>query len=361
MLECIPYFLVFALVFGINCFAIKQKRPGLKKFLIFLGFVILLLFIGFRLNVGTDYNSYLEMYNRAAATPWNQLGTIGKEVPVLALFKLCSFVFGNGRLIFLVLGFFLLWPIYKINKLYDYKYLAYSILVFSVLFLPFSLNGIRQGIAMAFMLLSIVYIMRRNIKRGIFALLLSVSFHIASLIMLPYIILIYVHEKKKINFTMLNILMTTLISVIIMFFLNNILLDIGFDKYEYVLGKINTEHVSFVNALLYLPVALIALTTRNKKISDTENSVFNNLLLDGMIFCIVGSTARFLDRFAIYFLMASILLVPKQIQNISEKNLRLLFKILLILYLVLLFYVEYSVLGWQEILPYQTWAFGGIG
>lgn len=359
MIDCLIYFAVFAVVFILNYMAIRQKNPGLKKFLIITGFLILLAFIGFRYNVGTDYDSYLKSYTTISEVSWSKLPSLRTELLVASIFKLCSYILWDARLIFVVLGFLMLWPIYKINKLYDYKYLAYSVLIYCVLFLPFGLNGMRQGIAMGFAMLSLVYMYRKKIKNGLISFVLAVLLHTSSLIILPYLVLIYFTERKNIKFSVLNLLLTAFISVAVLFFLNNFLLENGFSQYDYILGKINIERMSLNGAIMYAPILLLTLILRNNGIEKKEYSITKGLTISGAIFSIVGTAAQYLSRFSLFFLMPSIVLVPQLIQSIPKKNIRIILKCLLFIYLLIFFYVQYSLWGKHEILPYQTWIFGG--
>lgn len=361
MIDCLIYFGVFALVFSMNAIAIKQKRKIVKKSLIILSFLLLLIFVGFRYNVGTDYESYLRAYDTASRVSWDKLGTMRMELLVAAIFKICSLVFIDARLVFLVLGFLMLWPIYKVNKLYDYKYLAYSVLMYCVLFLPFGLNGMRQGIAMSFMLLGTIYLLKNKTKFSIINCVIATLFHTSTLVVFPYIFLIWLCRYKKIKFTILNIILTTSLAIIVLFFLNSILISNGFTQYDYILGSVNIGSMSFSSVIMYLPIVFFALAFSKNADEREESNVFNNLTLSGIFFTLIGTAAQYLSRFGLFFLMPSIILVPQAVQSISRKNTRIVVKILLITYLVLFFYVQYSVWGKHEILPYQTWLFGGAG
>ena len=360
MIDCLMYFGIFALVFIVNYLAMKQNRASARRVLIVLGFLILLCFIGFRYNVGTDYPYYLNSYNQIADLSWDKLSSLRMELLVAVIFKVCSSVLVDARLVFVVLGFLMLYPIYKVNRLYNYKYLAYSILAYCVLFLPFGLNGMRQGIAMSFMLLSIAYLVKGKIKNSLVNFVIAVLFHTSSMIMLPYMIIIYIRKWKKINFTILNLVVTGLIAIVVLFFLNNLLVDSGITQYSYMLGNIDTDKISLSSIVVYVPVVLMALFLGKNEERNGETLVYKNLTISGICFYVVGTAAQYLSRFGLFFMMPSIILLPKLVQEIPDKNARIIVKISFIVYLAIFFYVQYSLLGKHEILPYQTWVFEGV-
>ena len=360
MFDCLPYFFVFALVFIINCIGVRQKRVWLRKFFIIFGFLFLVFFIGFRYDVGTDYNNYLEIFERTADASFEKIFASDIEPFVSILFKVSSLFLLDARLIFLILGFLTLWPIYRVNKIYDYKYLPYSVLSYSILFLPFGLNGIRQGIAAGFALLSFVFLNEDKKKNATFYFLVAVLFHASSLVVLPYLIAIIVAKRKKINFTWLNIIITGSVSVIVLFFLKDILSQAGFSQYNYILNDIDIDSISLVSVVVYIPILVLPFCFQTSKDKTNNINILRNLMISGALFTIVGSAAQYLSRFGLYFLMPSILLLPHTVQSISNKNTRVLIKCLLIIYFILFFYLQYSLLGKHEILPYQTWLFGGL-
>lgn len=358
MIDCLVYFVVFGLVFALNFAAMRQKELKVRNFLIIVSFALLLVFVGFRYNVGTDYDNYLAQYNIVQNTAWEKLPSLRLELLVAVLFKVCSFVLWDARLIFVVLGFFLLYPIYKANKLYDYKYLAYSILAFCVLFLPFGLNGMRQGIAMGFTLLTIVRFVRGDLKMGVFDFIVAVLFHTSALVVLPYAAAIYVCRRWKFNFTKINIAITVFVAAAVLFFLNDILVQNGITQYNYMLGSTDVERISLKSIVVYIPIVLLAIFFRGERENKFGISVMRNLTISGICLFAVGTSAQYLTRFGLYFMMPSIILLPELIQNIPGKRMRIIIKGLFVAYLISFFVTQYAVFGRHDILPYQTWIFG---
>ena len=88
--EFIKLFIYILIEFLVCLFAKNSK----KKVLIILSAVVPILFIGLRYNVGTDYNSYLSMYNSISKIDnISTLLQIDWEIGALFLFKIVSLLF----------------------------------------------------------------------------------------------------------------------------------------------------------------------------------------------------------------------------------------------------------------------------
>ena len=221
MEQLLVYIVFFLIVFFINCMGLRlYKKEQKRKFglvLFLFSFALLLMFIGFRYNVGTDYESYLITYNRIKILSFNELYKYDWEFGAVLLFKLVSLFFKNNFILFFFIGAFQLYPIYKINKLNKFEFLPYSVLIFCFVFLPFYLNGMRQGIAISFALLSFYYLHDKNNNiKSILYLTLGYMFHKSILIIIPYLILSLISNKKR--YKKLSIIITIIISIIILFF-----------------------------------------------------------------------------------------------------------------------------------------------
>lgn len=359
MIDCVPYFVTFGLVFALNYFAMKSKRKFTRIALMMAGFILLVLFVGLRYRVGTDYDAYLRMYDRIGSTSWNSIWASGTELLLTLVFKICSSFLSEPRLIFVILAILLFAPLYLANKQFGYKYLAYSILTFCIMFLPFGMNGMRQGIAMSFVLLSFTYLMKDRTRGAVISLIIAVLFHTTALIVLPYFILFLIRKRKKINTTFWSLVLTGALSIIVLFFLNSLFLNSGFSKYSYILGAVDLEKMNLFSVVLYLPLAAFTFFLYPRGKADETVQEHKDLMISGLVFQLIGSSAQYLSRFALYFLIFAIFLMPELLQHVSDKRIRVLAKIIYLIYLITYFIIQFAVMGTHEILPYQTWIFGG--
>lgn len=356
MINILIYIIVFFLTFILNEIAsiIYKKKKMLSNILIMSSFLILLIFVGCRYYVGTDYESYLNIYNTVSSFDVSELNLIDIELGAKLLFKLIYILFDNQYLIFIGLALLTLYPIYKANKLYDYKYLGYSILTYCFMFLPFCMNGMRQGVAMSFILLAFAYLFKNKKINMIMAFIIAFMFHKSSILLLPYIVL-FLFRKDKIG--EIDSIVITLILACILFFFNGALMKVGIiSDYEYLLGALNIEDVSFKSILLFIPYILIMLSYDNKL--EKHINEIKGLVVSGIILTLIGTTRQFLSRISLYHLMFLTLLIPFLINNINNKTNKIIIKLFYIIYLVIYFIYEFYISGKHEIFPYQSWLIG---
>lgn len=350
MASLLFYILIFIIIFILNSigsqFYVKKKPIG--KILIFLGFLTLLLIQGLRYNVGTDYKSYLEYYNIIKSTSLRNLFSLSWEWGALITFKFSSILFNNPKIIFSIIGLFILYPIYKINKMYDYKYLNYSILTFCFMYLPFCLNGMRQGIAMGFGLLCFMYLIESKKVKASISFLIGALFHRTILLLLPYLIIYYIFKSQK--YKKYSFILTCAMSVIILFLLKDFLVSKNILSYTYYLNDININNLSLQVIIFYVPIILLIIFYSKKTIiSET----LCGLVISGIIFNVIGTSAHYLTRIALYFNYFQIILMPHIIENIKNKDTRIIVKVLYLAYLIIYFIIEFYINGKHEIIPYQ--------
>ncbi|MEC5210347.1 hypothetical protein RCH20_001418 [Psychrobacter sp. PL15] len=194
----IYFFTAFLVVTSIlsvdfNRDSIRQKKIG--SVLIFLPILSLILLIGLRdLSVGTDTYSYYDIL-------W--LRDIDLEFGNDFLFALLAkilryFNLGYGYFLFLIAFLFMFTTYIALNKISKFYYSNILYLFFTYLsfffFLSMSINIIRQGISLAFLLLAYSYFISKNNKsKVIIFIAFSLVFHSTSVIAL---ILFFISNNK---------------------------------------------------------------------------------------------------------------------------------------------------------------------
>ena len=363
MISILFYLIIFAIVFLLNTLAKKAKTKHLQKLFVLSSFLILLFVVGLRYKVGTDYDSYLEQFQEIKHTSWGNLLSSRIEIIPAVLFKLVSYISSSGVEIFFVMGFLALYPIYKLNKLFEYKYLPYSVLTYCIMLLPFTMNGMRQGIAMSFALLAFTYLLKKKPVKSCVSFAIALLSHTSALLMLPHLVLYFICSKKNWKFTKPSIIASTVIGIVVLFFLNNFLLSHDFTTYNYILGKINLSNINFFGIIFYLPILLMTMVISKSKEGDKDSNMISestkSLVYSGIAFDIIGTAATFLSRFALYFTAYEVLLIPALLQKIENKKTRLVIEYAVVIFFVAYFIVQYYVMGRHEIFPYRTWIFEG--
>ena len=366
MMSVLFYLSAFFVVFLIQVFAMKQKREAIKKTLIIVSFLLVFLLMGFRYRVGTDYMNYVRLFGEYAKVPFSESWSWGGDIGTKLIFGAASHLFSDARIVFWVYSFLTLYPLYKANKRYDFKYLAYAMLIFNFLYLPFCMNVMRQGAAMSFMLLAFCD-MRSGKKAGaVVCALISVILHTSAILMMPFLLAYWFATKSKRRFGRYALLLTLLIAFALLTFMKDVFVKLNFldyNSYFQMVGVGDTTGVrllyQFVNYLPLLLVLLVFARDKKKKAEWGEIKDWFSLVLCGSIMDIVGSFTQFLARTSYYFSVFQIFLVPMMLQNISNKNTRVVLKMAFVVFIVVLFVLRCYVWGSYGIFPYDTWLIDG--
>ncbi|MBP3766506.1 MAG: EpsG family protein [Bacilli bacterium] len=352
MKSLLVYIFVFFIVFILNIIGSKlyHGKKNISRLFILISFLILLALIGFRYYVGTDYESYIDIYNKVATLEFNELYLVDIEYGTKVIFKIIYNLFDNQYYIFIALGLVTLYPIYKANKLYDYEYLPFSVLTFCLMFLPFDLNGMRQGVAMSFIILSFAYLFKDKKIMAFISFAIAFLFHKSAILLLPYLGLFMIKKGK--SSLIYSISFTLILSFLLLFF-NDAMMRLGIvSDYEYLLSGLDIDNITYKNIILYIPFIflIIVYDPKVERISELKG-----LFISSMILLVLGTSKQYLSRISLYHMMFLIILIPMIIKNINNKTYKYIIEILYIIYLLYYFIHEFYTLGIHEIFPYQTW------
>jgi uncharacterized membrane protein YciS (DUF1049 family) len=359
------YFIVFAFVFAIQTYAMKQTNQTAKRTLAIMSFLPILLLIGLRYRVGTDWIGHVKIYELYSSMPFEDVLARGDDIGSKLIIGLAPHIFNDYKPIFWIYGLLTLYPIYKINKNHGFKYLAYSTLVFNLTIFPASLNIMRQCAAAAFALLAFDYLKTQQKFKiaTIVCIIIATILHTSALIMLPFLILYRVTRKRRKTYWWLSILLGTAIAFSLTTVLKDIFAAIGYTEYDYIMTA--TSNISFslsailLNTAQYIMMLFVFLLYQNSQgkndssIIDTKN-IFS-LVLNGSIFELVGTATKYLSRISFYFSFYQIILMPTMLQNIKNKKNRLIAKTICISTFAIVFVVHCFILRHYEIIPYKTW------
>ena len=346
MNSLIIYYFIFIIDYIICIFASKTKN----KLLLLLSFLLPVIFVGFRYNVGTDFQSYVYMFENFKTLSFHQMLTNEWELASKIIIFILSKFFNNPSSLFLMIAILNYLPIVIINKHFNYKYLPMSLFIYNCVFLPFCMNGMRQGIAMCFIFYSVMLLLFNDQKKSIVFLIISFLFHKSCILFLPYYYIIFTEkENDNKNIGKKIILLTIVMSILILFFLKNILLNFGILKYSSYYNNINAENISFSTLLTYMPIIIILLLSKYK---DKVINTLKPIVISGYLYHVIGTTARYLYRISLYFTLFEVILIPYLIYNCKDKNTKIIISLLFIIYLLIYFWYQFYIVGQHEIFPY---------
>lgn len=335
------------------CFLVKKYKSNI---IVFIAFLFPLSFIGYRFNVGTDYKNYIRIFNDIkSVNSFSELMSINWEKGALILFKLVSFVTNDPRMLFIPCTFLTLFPIFYVNKMYNYKYLPLSMLIYNLIYLPFCLNVMRQGIAMSFTLLSFHFMLLKKDKKSIASFVFAFLFHKSCIILLPFFLAFrFDKSENKSKSTKKIIIISITISILMLFFGKTIMDSLGITFYNSYFDRMNIKGLDLSYFILYIPTIVLLIFIKTK---DVFININRSLIVSGYFFGVVGTTAKYLNRLNVYFTIFEIILIPYLINRIKNKKTRVFVSILYVIYLVFYFVYQFYILGRHEIFPYNNWLF----
>jgi hypothetical protein len=306
--------LVFILVLKINVNK-KLSDYSISSYLLVWG---LIFYIGFRPISGGlfgDMRTYATMFEQYSSNVFLLISDdvgfeyfmkyTSKIIDIVSFFVLCAFLYVYSH-------YLMTKRIFK-----QYWYYAFLILVCSFSFWSYGTNGLRNGLALSFVLLAFSY--DKNKKVAFLIAFLAVSFHKSSLLPLFAYCLTFIYNKPKgylIAWFLCIPLSLILGGSFEIFFAS---LGFGDDRLSYLTdGNVNDDEFSSTgfrwDFLLYSSTAVCAgwYFIIKKKFQDIFYNRLLNTYLIANSFWILIIRANFSNRFAYlsWFMMGLIIIYP---------------------------------------------------
>lgn len=250
---------------GNNNSSIPIKKE--RSICLFLSFFMLLFFIGFRVNVGRDWNNYLTIFNYV-----NQQEFSFGESREMGFLFLCNLLKDLGfefQSFIFITSFLTLLLFYTSLKRYPFL-LPFAIFIFFMDWgYPVVINTIRQGIALFAFMCAITYIDSKRtwsaLKYLLFCLL-GALFHYSLLLFIP----LYFLGKVKITTKYLVIVCISLFILshffLMYFYMEFLLLFPKYDHYQVSENAFNDESTFRLGATLILLLRLAPILVYKKAV-----------------------------------------------------------------------------------------------
>ena len=308
---------------------VKHDKEGIGYWLLvtFVAAFPLIFISAIRFNVGADYIPYYRYYlgilNGAGQGRYEVLYYLANKL-VAAFHLSAPWLFGFTASLFLM-------PVYR-------RIISDSFL-----------NGTRQMIGAAFLLVSISYIEKRKFIPFLLLVLIASGFHTTCIVFIAVYFLVYMDLNPR-----LLAVITLAIFVFGQFFANiaNGILS-GMDYYStYLESTYAQKGQGYV--VLAMNILLVVFATFFYQRENLKFKIYYNLQVVALWASALTGKIVLIDRYRMVFGLASIILVPMTLNGIENKNTRIICSAAVVtLYFV---YAMYTV-GMQNsniVLPYQT-------
>lgn len=312
-------------------------------------FVLLVLMIGLRHEVGGDWISYLEMLDTYTDSPLTTR-EFGFQDPAFVLFNLLSAKTGLGiYLLNLLSALFFCWGLIVFCRAQPRPWLALVVAV-PYLITVVAMGYTRQGVAIGIAMVAMTALGQGSILRFVLWIALAATFHKSAVILLPMAVL--ANSKRRI-FTLLWVGVASFVLFALM-----VQEALSFLMGGYIEDAMQSSGAAIRVAMNAVPAGLFLLFRKRFQLTTDQRSFWSwmswsALLLVGLLMVSPSSTA--VDRIALYWIPLQLFVLsrlPNALGRVNGKN--LLWVLAVVVYsaavhFIWLFYAE-TAFAW---LPYQ--------
>lgn len=204
-----------------------------------------------------------------------------------------------------------------INKNSKNKFMS-IMLYFTVQGFSFQLSGVRQSLAMGFVLISFEYMKQRKFLKFLFWVILGSLFHKSTLAIIPMYFLAYL----KMNFK--NFFMYVIGCIFAIIYGTKIInLMYSFADFDRYIGEAGADGGAFYIVLMYLITIVVAYIYQSPFLKANENNImFLNITFVSFVIYILRYFMVLVERISYYYQFAFIILLPNVIESIPDKKTR---------------------------------------
>lgn len=382
----LPYMLCFTLssVFTGCASYFKKKNKILYVGISIIAILIPCVLAGARdYTIGTDVLIYgNHIFNNSLSLSFTEYMKTDAEFLYLILVYVCSHICPNLFFQYFIIEAIIFIPIYiTCQRDESYRYAWLGVAVYFLVLFPYSLNLLRQSIAVSIVLFSFHFVLNYKFKWFALSIFIAVLFHktaVIALLIYPIFLLIQGedHQLKpnaKINkiqkFAAKHGTTVSWLMIIVSFFtltqLDRIISAFYIfdnDSYSYFYDRLGGQ-VSLINVLiqifLLIPVFLIYLIN-NKYYSYKDNNikVIFTLSAMGLILYQARLISSEMYRISMYFFIFLPVFTEKTINLKSKQSHRWFNAFIILIFAVMYFVYFFVICKWNKVYPYTSTILG---
>lgn len=355
----ISFFSLSSFFIGIAQGFKKGTKTSYMPFVI-LGISIPVAISGLRYSVGTDFFTYIMMFNRLSSTSFREfLKHKDFEWGFYIIQKAAGWL-GNYKMMFFLCAVITIIFIYLAIVQHRGKIsIGLSFVLYLFIYFPGSFNIVRQHIALAIVVYSFRYIFKKNFKKFLLFSILASSFHLSALIIIPFYFVVPYESKLSIKkltrkdfIRFLIIIACVIFAINFSYFIETISQVDPLEKYaSYALSDSRAQNREiFLKVLILIPILMF----RKKLINhDKRNEVYIFFLVLDIIFTLTGFITPFVKRLGIYFAISQIFLLASIPKVLSNKGDKLITSLIIFIYALTYFILVFYILNQAHVIPYQ--------
>jgi len=319
-----------------------------------LAFLVPFLLSAFRWKVGTDYPTYISLYEaiNSISTPEQLWQQILEVEPLYVLMNvLVKLVFNNPLPIFFFSSLLLLSFLFRAVEDYHGK-ISVTLAVFVFLTLMFSttLNIMRQMIAVSITFYAARHLFQKKYDTAALWMFLALMFHYSAIVLLPFWLFRGPQRYAR------NARIAMFAALALMFVLGSVFGSIfsGIRAlYTDEGGEGGTLKIGLM--LLRLPIIVPILLFRKQLIAhDERNKFWIMLAVFEVLFSYLGYILDVLNRLSLYFAVSWIVLLPALVRSMPTRGAQYRMGAYVIAVCVGLWIFNTAINNYGDVLPYQT-------
>jgi len=341
---------------------IEQFKPPKADISIlkYIACTIIIFIGGLRYEVGADWFAYEKLFDGIES--FSDLFLYREEKLFMIFQYVCKTIFDSYSFFVFVLFTLTFYLKFKIFNKYSTDVFFSLIIYVYTLFLIYDVNGIRQGMAMTLVLMSITAIKNKNKYLFILLILAACLSHTSALIFVPFYWLskIQISHKKFLLITFFTLVISVVVQKVILnssLFQYFLIMD-SFSHYSYYLeDDAATKQISLISVPVFQRILVFGLFIMNyEKINldiFLKQILMNGYFFGILIFLFLSFNSEYAARLSFYYKSFEIIMIPLIISAQTKYYSKI------ILWLV---FIVFSVVGLNRLLaipdggliPYKT-------
>lgn len=325
------------------------SRDIITKFLIFLCPIWMILLSALR-GVGTDYNAYIYLYNKIGSGV-----STGNEIGFEALVRVLNQLGFAPQSFYVITSFGTLLLIYVAIVKYSTNPM-FSLYIFFALYYLYTLNTVRQYIAVAICFYAYKHIKERNLIPFLLWTGIAFLFHRSAIIML-FVYFIVPVAYKPVHYITVFVLLgfITIFREPLLSLVRFIPAYAVYYENETFRANYLTFNFSYYNFLLSFLLTAGCMFYFKKEERTREETFFLNCAVFSLIaYTWLGWIGNMLSRLMLYTNFFRILIIPKIIKKEENAKIRFLYYLVMVGFLALFFYMSLTTFPNRDaLLPYR--------
>ncbi len=327
----------------------KNKKNLTQKIICFVCFNIMLLPHALRYGIGTDYfYTYVPHFNGIAK------GTLSyNEEFVFTFFNKLVYILTNGnyKILFFLCSLITFYFIFKIILEKSVNVKLSILLIFASQFYFYSMNMVRQTIAIVILFYGMKFLVENKKKYYIILCLLASTIHSTALFMIPLCFFSDWKINKKIKIVLISILLLgkNIVGNIFKYIIVTFTSYGWYYESQYMNNEISTILIA-VNIIVFI----LDLIYINNNEEDKQDLIMSNYTFFGMCILTLSSSIPLVDRLVRYFTITQIIHIPRIIVKEKKAKRRIALYIIIVgLFLATMVY-QIFILGGEGVMPYKS-------